>query len=237
MTSFRDAIKSEGTLLVLEALAIAFLILNFRQDFGTAFLGLAFLQLALMFLENIQGGYTVSYSFLKDNNVFKSLMYAAIIFVIFAGASIVLQQISFQSVLNLQSTRAPIFEKSVVTGNLAQSFLVPLVENLVFFGVGLEFVMSLALGVHISLGLIDKLLSLLGTTKAELLSALLVSSAFVIFHLTAKISLGVPGIISTFLFGMAMSYASLKLKATAPGIGAHMFNNLLASGLLHFGGL
>ena len=183
---FRGLTRTDTNLLIAEGAAIAFLIINFRQDFGTAFLGLAVLQGFLMLAEMVSNGFTVNFSFLKDGLI-KSLMYGIVIFVIFAGVSVVLQQISFQSVLNLQSTRAPILETSKVTGNLAQSFLVPLPENLVFFGVGLEFIMSLAVSASNRLGI--------GLGGAELLSALIMSSAFVVFHITAKISLGVPGII------------------------------------------
>src|SRR3990167_7394532 len=217
---FRGLTRTDTNLLIAEGAAIAFLIINFRQDSGTAFLGLAVLQGFLMLAEMVSNGFTVNFSFLKDGLI-KSLMYGI---VIFASISVVLQQISFQSVLNLQSTRAPILETSKITGNLAQSFLVPLPENLVFFGVGLEFIMSLAVSASNRLGI--------GLGGAELLSALIMSSAFVVFHITAKISLGVPGIISTFLFGMTMAYASLKLKSTAPGIFAHVLNNSLASSLI-----
>lgn len=200
---------------------IAFLGINFNESFADAFFRLAVFG-AFIFLAEITGiiNRKINYPFLKKN-LANGIIIGLVGLTVFGGISIYAQGLNLNSVAQIQSTRVPILSESKATGGLAQSFLVPVVENIVFFGQVLQ--ITALMGLAIFKGTVEWL------SPAGIFATILTTSAFVLFHFTAKIELGTTGIYNTALFGIIMCIITLKTQEVWPGTVTHILNNLVAS--------
>ena len=224
----------EGKVMIFYAIALAFLIINFQESFGLAFLGIAFANLTIVAAEQFGWISRVTNISFGTNGWTNALILGVVIWGVFIGLSMVAQSLSFQSVVNLQSERVLALQTSKVTGALAQSVLVPFVENIAFFGQGLQLALLGALNFTTALGLGSGIGPF---SLAGIIASVIIGLAFAIFHLTAKINQGTPGLWNTAIFGFVLSMASLATSDTAPGIITHILNNGYVSlPLLSLGG-
>lgn len=201
---------------------LAFLGTNFRQDFANVFLYLTIFAVVIFFGE-ITGFVKrqLNLPFLTsswDNALILGIVGLAL----FLGAATTLQAVSTASIFQLQSENTPVLATSKLTGALAQTFLVPIIENLAFFGQGLQIMLLMGQSISSALGL--------GSTAgilsfSSLFAILMTASAFTLFHLTAKVASGTIGLKTTFIFGVIMASLTIYTKQTAPGIITHQLNN------------
>lgn len=164
-----------------------------------------------------------------ENSLSKILMQAAIAYGIFLFLTTVLVQtvapstlstINLQSIFQLLSTSTPILQGSKILTVIGWGILIPIIETVLFFVIAQE-------GFAESIGRITGKKINLGEFSPRMIwTVLLIASAFVLFHLTAKQMEIIPLMI-TGVFAIISGLLVIKQKEARGAIALHIISNTL----------
>lgn len=212
---------------------LLFLLINFNPNLGVAYALIFILTIVLILLDpKITIDLDLSKSNLLQDLITGIAGYAAFIGVAFVAVSLIqtgAQLLGLESVIGLMAELQPVFANNKFLSAITFGLLVPIIENMFFFGVGIEF-------------LSDKLnIPITVTNISSYALYAIVAFMFMVFHFTAK---GVPtspgqlindpALLVTFIFGLvscvvvAVSKESKGRNDLRPSIFMHQIANMAA---------
>lgn len=164
-----------------------------------------------------------------ENKLSKILMEAAVAYGVFLFISTVLVQviapatlsiINLQSIFQLLSASTPILKGSKVLTFIGWGILIPVIETILFFVIAQE-------GFAEGIGRVTGRKINLGRYEPRMIWAvLLIASAFVLFHLTAK-QLEIVPLMITGVFAIISGLLVIRQKEARGAVALHIISNAL----------
>src|SRR3990167_10038886 len=131
------------TIVFVLGVLLLFLLINFNPDLGVAYSLIFILTIVLLLLDpKITIDLDLSRSNLLPDLIAGVASYALFLGVTFVALAFIqttAQLLGLESIIGLMAEAQPVFEGNQFLSVVTFGFLVPIIENMFFFGVGMEF--------------------------------------------------------------------------------------------------